>query len=191
MLKSTLSSLPLYHFTLLYALASIHHKFEEIFRHFLWQGGKNEKKKYNLVKWRQVTQDYENGGLGIHTPNLLNNAFGGNIVWRLISGQQTWWKRVIESKYLISPRQQLLDHDIPKRPCSRIWVLCKKAIPFLIRNLSKVPQGGRNNNIGKYRIMGQTPLSERSGTHQILSHIQNLELNFLNQISKWEEKTNN
>lgn len=44
LLKSGLSSLPLYHFTLLHAPAIIHLKFKDIIRQFLWQGGKDEKK---------------------------------------------------------------------------------------------------------------------------------------------------
>ena len=75
-------------------------------------------------------------------------------------------------------KQNLLDHDIPSRPCSRIWALCKKAIPFISKNLSKVPQGGRNTNIWNDRIMGQAPLKERQGTHRILSHLHNFDLNW-------------
>ena len=52
LLKSGPSSLPLYQFTLLRALTSFHHKVEAILRHFLWQGGKTERKKYNLINWK-------------------------------------------------------------------------------------------------------------------------------------------
>jgi len=53
---------------------------ESILRHFLWQGGKNEKNKFNLVSWKQVIQCQECGGLGIRSPKLTNLAFGGKIV---------------------------------------------------------------------------------------------------------------
>ena len=92
LLKSGLSSLPLYQFLLLRAPASFHHKVEAILRHFLWQGGKTERKKYNLINWKQVTQPYEHGGLGIRSPQLLNLVFGGKIVWRFINEDSTWWK---------------------------------------------------------------------------------------------------
>ena len=57
LLKSILSAFPLYHFSLLQAPISIQHKMEPILTQFLWQGGKSEKKKFNLVKWRQVTKN--------------------------------------------------------------------------------------------------------------------------------------
>lgn len=164
LLKFFLSSLPLYHFTFLNALTIIHKKIEAFLRHFLWQGGKNEKKKYNLVTWRQATQNHENGGLDIRIPKVLNNAFGGKIGWRLISGQNLWWKQVLESKYLSSPQKNLLQQDIPSRPCSRIWVLCKKSTPFISRKISKFAQGGSNTNIWNDRIMGQAPLNSSPST---------------------------
>jgi len=86
LLKSGISSLPLYQFSLLQAPASFHYKMEVILHQFLWQGGKNDKKKFNLVSWKQVIQSQDRGGLGIRSPKFLNLAFGGKIVWRLITG---------------------------------------------------------------------------------------------------------
>ena len=86
LVKFVLSALPLYLFSLLQAPINIQHKMEATLSQFLWKGGKSEKKKFNLVKWRQVTQNYENGGLAIRIPKLFNIAIGGKIVWRLIPG---------------------------------------------------------------------------------------------------------
>lgn len=77
LIKYVLSALPLYHFSLLQAPVSIHNKMEIILRDFLWQGGKQEKRKFNLVKGRHVTDKYENGGLSICILQLLNFTFGG------------------------------------------------------------------------------------------------------------------
>lgn len=131
LLKSGISSLPLYHFSLYQAPASFHYKMEVILRQFLWQGGKNDKKKFNLVNWKHVIQPQDKGGLDIRSPIFLNLAFGGKISWRLITGPSARWKRVLEIKYLNFPRQQLLDSDIPNRDSSKICRLCKKAIPFM------------------------------------------------------------
>lgn len=59
LLMAVLSALPLYNFSLIQAPISIHNKLEKILRQFLWQGGKSDKKKFSLVKWRQVTTKYE------------------------------------------------------------------------------------------------------------------------------------
>lgn len=95
LLKLGISSLPLYHFSLLQAPASFHNKMEIVLHQFLWQGG-NDKKKFNLINWKQVIQPQDRGGLGIRSPKFLNLAFGGKIVWRLIidshHGGKKFWK---------------------------------------------------------------------------------------------------
>ena len=68
LIKVVLFALPLYQFSLLQAPISIQNKIETILRDLLWKGGKQEKRKFNLVKWRQVTDKYENGGLAIRIP---------------------------------------------------------------------------------------------------------------------------
>ena len=54
--KLGITSLPLYRFSLYQAPAIFHHKLEVALRHFLWQGGKNDKTKFNLVSWKHVIQ---------------------------------------------------------------------------------------------------------------------------------------
>jgi len=186
LLKAGLSSLPLYCFTLLQAPTNFHFKMDALLHHFLWQGGRNEKKKYNLVSWKQVTQPCQNGGLGIRSSKFLNLAFAGKLVWRLITGRNAWWKTVLEKKYLNHPRHQLLDHELPNRACSKIWRMCKQAIPFLDQNTSKVPKGGSYIRIGEDKIMGQQPISQRPGTQQILALFSSAGIQTLAQISQWE-----
>lgn len=125
LLKSGITSLPLYRFSLYQAPAIFHHKLKAALRQFLWQGSKSDKSKFSLVKWKQVIQTQERGGLGIRAPKFLNLAFGAKIVWRLITGPPMWWKRVLEVKYLSFPRQQLLESNIPNRDSTKIWRLCK------------------------------------------------------------------
>eukprot|EP00253_Pinus_taeda_P010145 PITA_10145 len=76
LLKSGISSLPLYRFTLYQAPDIFHHKLEVALRNFLWQGGKKEKNRFNLVSWKSIIQSQERGGMGIRTPKILNLAFG-------------------------------------------------------------------------------------------------------------------
>jgi len=56
LLKSGITSLPLYRFSLYQALAIFHHKLEVALRHFLWQGGKTDKNKFNLFSWKHIIQ---------------------------------------------------------------------------------------------------------------------------------------
>ena len=59
MIKALLPALPIYQYAIILAPASAHKQMELIIRSFLWQGGKQENKKFSLVKWDQVTLPYE------------------------------------------------------------------------------------------------------------------------------------
>ena len=96
---------------------------------------------------------------------------------------------MLEVKYLNFPRQLLLDHDMPIRACTKIWALCKKAIPILAANISKVPKGGNNTRLGADKILGHPPISNWPRTQQILSYLANKGIHTLAQISKWDLHT--
>eukprot|EP00253_Pinus_taeda_P003424 PITA_03424 len=171
LLKSGISSLPLYRFTLYQGPAIFHHKLEIALRNFLWQGGKKEKNRFNLVGWRSVIQSQDRGGLGIRAPKILNLAFGIKMAWRLINEPKAWWKQVIESKYINSKRQRLLEIDIPNRDSTKIWQLCKKAIPILNQNTSKIPGGGDSINYATDKIMGLQPLNTIEEAIPFIHHL--------------------
>jgi len=116
-------------------------------------------------------------------------AFGGKLVWHFISGYSAWWKIVFEAKYLNFPRQNLLDCDIPNKISSKIWRLCKKAIPFLAQNISKAPKGGTSIKIGLDKIMGQQPIGSQPRTDQILSFFDSIWIYYLDQISQWDNQS--
>eukprot|EP00253_Pinus_taeda_P021304 PITA_21304 len=189
LLKSGITSLPLYRFTLYQAPAIFHHKLEVSLRNFLWQGGKKEKNRFNLVSWKNVIQSQDRGGLGIRAPKILNLAFGIKMAWRLINGPTAWWKQVIESKYLNGTRQRLLEDGIPNRDSSKIWHLCKKAIPILRQNTSKIPRGGDNINLATDRIMGLQPLNTIEEALPIIHYLNSKGIHRLGQISKWDPDT--
>eukprot|EP00253_Pinus_taeda_P010059 PITA_10059 len=189
LLKSGLSSLPLYQFSLAQAPTSFHHKMDSVLRFLLWQGGKNERRKFNLVVWKQVIQNQEKRGLGIIYPTLTNSAFGGKIIWRLIEDQSAWWKKVLEAKYLSHPRQQLLTTEIPNRNSTRIWKLYKKAISFMAQNVSKVPKGGSKINIGTDKIMGNQPICSLPGMTSIILFLQSKGIHSLDKITQWDAIT--
>eukprot|EP00253_Pinus_taeda_P036032 PITA_36032 len=166
--------------------ATFHHKLEIAIRNFLWQGGKKEKNRFNLVSWKSVIQSQDRGGLGIRAPKILNLAFGIKIAWRLINEPTAWWKQVLECKYLNSKRQRLLETDIPIRDATKIWQLCKKAISHLIQNTSKVPGGGGSIDFASDKIMGLPPLNTIDEAIPIIHHLNCKDIQRLDQISKWD-----
>eukprot|EP00253_Pinus_taeda_P030665 PITA_30665 len=186
LLKSGITSLPLYRFTLYQAPAIFHHKLEVALRNFLWQGGEKEKNRFNLVSWKNVIQSQDRGGLGIRAPKILNLAFGIKMAWRLITGPTTWWKQVIESKYLNVTRQRLLEDGIPNRDSSKIWHLCKKAVQILRKNTSKIPGGGDSINFATDKIMGLQPLNTIEEALPIIQYLNSKGIHRLGQISNWD-----
>lgn len=80
LIKAILSTLPIYQYAVTLAPASTHKHMELIMRSFLWQGGKQDSKKFNLVRWDQVILPFENGGLAIKIPSLSNRAMGFKLI---------------------------------------------------------------------------------------------------------------
>lgn len=105
LIKALLTVLPIYQYATILAPASAHKKMELIIRGFLWQGGKQENKKFSLVKWEQVTLPYEQRGLSIRLPGLINVALGMKIIWRMITGKESWWKKTLAIKYMNNREQ--------------------------------------------------------------------------------------
>lgn len=76
LIKALLSILPIHQYVIIMAPASAHKQMELIIRSFLSQGGKQDNKKFSLVRWEQVTLPYEKGGIAIRLPRLMNIALG-------------------------------------------------------------------------------------------------------------------
>ena len=80
LIKSLLMALPIYQYATILAPASAHKQMEQIIRGFQWHRGRQENKKFSLVKWEQVTLLYEKGGLSIRLSGLMNVALGMKIL---------------------------------------------------------------------------------------------------------------
>ena len=76
LIKSILSSLPIFDNMVLLTPKSIMNSITVELRKFLWQGGKNQGKKFHLVNWNVVKQPKLNGMLGIREVRLMNTTMG-------------------------------------------------------------------------------------------------------------------
>eukprot|EP00253_Pinus_taeda_P028873 PITA_28873 len=154
LIKSVLSALPIYQFAITLAPASIHKHMELIIRSFLWQGGRQDTKKFSLVKWSKVTLPMEKGGLGIRVPRLTNLAMGFKLIWRIINDKGSWWIEIIKKKYLNGANSNILEETLIDRPSTPVWKLINKSLPQAKPLISKVPGNGKKTNIWNDRIMG-------------------------------------
>ena len=98
LIKSTLSSLPIYFMLLFVIPKRVATRLEKIQRDFLWGGGELEKKPH-LVNWSIVCLEKHNGGLGFKSLHLFNKALLSKWSWRFVKERNPLWKRVIVGKY--------------------------------------------------------------------------------------------
>lgn len=92
-------------------------------RSFIW-GSTNEKKKPHLVKWEQVCQPKENGGLGIRRMSQNNEAFLMKLGWGILTLPNALWVKVLRSKYM---REKVgVPQPVAKSGDSPLWKgICK------------------------------------------------------------------
>ena len=98
LIKSTLSSIPLYQMSVFCMPKSVARRIEKLQRDFLW-GGANGGSKIHLVNWEAVCANKEKGGLGLRKITLLNKALLGKWIWRFACAKEELWKKVLEAKY--------------------------------------------------------------------------------------------
>ena len=81
LIRSTLTSIPIYYMSMLSIPRKVRLRLEQIQRDFLWAGGVLEKKPH-LVRWSLVCLEKSNGGLGVKCLSILNKALLCKWRWR-------------------------------------------------------------------------------------------------------------
>ncbi|CAN1336021.1 Putative ribonuclease H protein At1g65750, partial [Linum perenne] len=97
LLKSVLSSLPIYYLSLFKALVSVVKELERMQNRFLLEGHEEERKPH-LVSWDMVKTPMRKGGLGILVFRAMNEALLGKWMWRFVVERNAWWRRLIVYK---------------------------------------------------------------------------------------------
>eukprot|EP00253_Pinus_taeda_P016655 PITA_16655 len=154
----------------------------------IW-GGRQDSKKFSLVRWDQVILPFEKGGLGIKILSLYNKAMGFKLIWRMLIGKGSWWVEVIKRKYLNGLNSNVLSKAIVERPCTPVWKLIKKVLPQFRNHVSKVPGNGNEINIWSDRIMGAKPRNLIQNLRPLQTWMEAKNLNFLYDISLWDHNS--
>eukprot|EP00253_Pinus_taeda_P022654 PITA_22654 len=102
--KSVLQAIPIYPLSIMAAPVGVCAKIREIIRKFIWSGS-DQKKKWALVSWSQLTERKEKGGLGLRDPETLNRVLGAKLWWRWLSGGNDLWKTIWRTKYRMPASQ--------------------------------------------------------------------------------------
>ncbi|KAL0552328.1 hypothetical protein IC582_011437 [Cucumis melo] len=98
LIKSTLSSLPIYQLSVFQAPSLTCKNIEKFWRNFLWKGN-NRSEGSHLINWTKVTKSKEEGGLGISRLHVTNKALLTKWLWRYLSEPKALWRRLIQCKY--------------------------------------------------------------------------------------------
>ncbi|KAA0034017.1 LINE-1 retrotransposable element ORF2 protein [Cucumis melo var. makuwa] len=84
LIKSTLSSLPIYQLSVFQAPSSTYKNIEKLWRNFLWKGSCGSKGSH-VINWSIVTKPKEEDGLGISRLQITNQALLSKWLWRYYS----------------------------------------------------------------------------------------------------------
>ena len=98
LVKSVLTSIPLFYLSVFRAPSSVCKRIASIQRRFIWAWG-DDHKRISWVRWGKVCKDKEEGGLGVKDISLFNSALLAKWYWRLLSEEKGKWKEILTSKY--------------------------------------------------------------------------------------------
>ena len=141
------TNIPIYQSSLLLAPATIIQKIEAHQRRFLWEGGKQVRRKLHLISWEKTSNPFLEGGLNFKKTQAQNSALGAKLLWRMVTGKPTWSKLALWRKYFRGPRDRCLDFPCKESKGSPIFTLCKKAFPHFSPHLTWVPRNGKKIKI--------------------------------------------
>eukprot|EP00253_Pinus_taeda_P017254 PITA_17254 len=89
--KSVLQAIPIYPLSIMAAPLGVCTRKREVIRNFIWRGV-DQKKKWALASWSQLTKRKEKGGLGLRDPEILNRVLGAKLWWRWLGGAMIYGK---------------------------------------------------------------------------------------------------
>ena len=98
LIKSVLTSIPIYFFSFFRVPRRVVDKLVCIQRRFLW-GGEIDHNKIVWVNWETVCLPKERGGLGIKDITKFNSTLLGKWKWDLFHRPRELWAKVLVSKY--------------------------------------------------------------------------------------------
>nr|KYP50798.1 Putative ribonuclease H protein At1g65750 family [Cajanus cajan] len=98
LLKSVLSSLPLFYLSFFKISKAVSLSITKIQSAFLWGGGM-EQRKIHWVRWSTVCKPKESGGLGVRDLEIFNISLLGKWKWRMVNEPNALWVKVLEARY--------------------------------------------------------------------------------------------
>ncbi|XP_028077559.1 uncharacterized protein LOC114279501 [Camellia sinensis] len=98
LIKSALSNLPIYFLSILKMPKGVVKSISKLQANLLWEGSATNT-KVHMVKWKEVTNSKNQGGLGVRDLGEANECLLLMWWWRYGSDDKALWKSVIYSRY--------------------------------------------------------------------------------------------
>jgi hypothetical protein len=98
LIESNLSSLLVYTMGVYLLLEEVHHKMDSARANFYWDAGL--KKKYHMVKWEELANPKDHGGLGFTDIRLMNACLLLKWIVKLERGDDDLYCSLLRKKYL-------------------------------------------------------------------------------------------
>ena len=158
LIRSTLSSLPVYFMSLFLLPRKVRMRLEKIQRDFLWGGGALDQRPH-LVRWNLVCLERKKGGLGVRNLALMNKALLGKWNWRFAIEREVLWKKVISHKYGVEEGGWCTQAESGRHGVG-LWKAIRKEWLGMYNNLAFRVGNGRRMRFWKDKWCGDEPLYE-------------------------------
>ncbi|PNY16800.1 ribonuclease H, partial [Trifolium pratense] len=134
LIKSVIQSMTIYSITIYSWPISIIKSIESWTRNFIWSGNINQKKLVT-VAWKKVCTPFEEGGLGLRSLVVLNEAANLKLCWDLLHSQE-------DCALILKNRVIRNDNVVKYHVYSSLWSSIKQEVSVILDNSSwKVGSG--------------------------------------------------
>ncbi|RVW34286.1 putative ribonuclease H protein [Vitis vinifera] len=158
LIRSTMSSMPIYLMSLFHLPRKVRLRLEKIQRDFLWGGGTLAHKPH-LVRWNLVCLEKRKGGLGVRNLSLMNNALLCKWNWRFANERDALWRSVISLKYGVE-EGGWCTRDVMGRNGVGLWKAIRKKWGLFDGRVAFHLGNGQRVKFWKDKWCGDGPLCE-------------------------------
>jgi len=99
LIKSVISTIPLYYMSIFCIPKTVAHKITAMQSQVLW-GGSVDNKKIHRLAWDTVAKEKDRGSLGVGNISIKNKALLFKWIWKLGSNDKVSWADFIKEKYI-------------------------------------------------------------------------------------------